>query len=56
MKDAHISTERDWSMDNLVTATERNPGAKAAGWKLFSFGSISVTSGVTVDLTLLGPD
>ena len=44
-------------MDNLVTATERNPGPKAAGGKLsFSSGSINVRSGVTVDLILLGPD
>lgn len=43
----------DGSMDNLVTATERNPGPKAAGGRLsFSSGSISLSSGVTISLIL----
>lgn len=44
-------------MDNLVKATKRNPAPKAAGGKLsFSSHSINVSSGVTVDFILLGPD
>lgn len=44
-------------MGNLVTATERNAGPKAAGRKLpSSSGSVSVSSGVTGGLIPTAPD
>lgn len=44
-------------MNNLVTATERNPGPRAAGRKQpSSSGSINASAGVTVALIPVAPD